>query len=234
MVNQQRVCVAIRKIGSVGFDRLGTDIRLADSDVDAVDHQTVVLRGLLVRLVPILARCVVASTAALMASSLPVVLTVRGEIAHAFTNTVDVCLAVSTETLSHLSTHQYFYDVQQGKEVLRPFNGASSYVHRLSYVTQHVAVFIVCMCVRACDRSQLIPALHRVQSTRNNVPGTVMACSTFEKCTAQFDGDLCLEKQTSQSVRCITFSTDFLTRNVQSLRVSFFASYVGPGVESNI
>jgi hypothetical protein len=70
-------------------------VRLADSVVDAIDHHAVVFRGLLVGLVRILARFGVTSTAAFMASSWPVVRTVRGEIAHAFTNTVGVCLAVS-------------------------------------------------------------------------------------------------------------------------------------------
>ena len=95
MANYQRVYLAIRKISSVGVDRLDTDVRLADSDVDAIDHHAVALRGLLVGLVPILARYGVTSTAAFMAFSLPVVCTVCREIAHAFTSTVGVYLAVS-------------------------------------------------------------------------------------------------------------------------------------------
>jgi len=63
------------------------------------------LRGLLVVLVRILARYSVTSTATFMTSSLPVVRTVRGEVAHTITNTVGFLSCCLAETLPHLSKY---------------------------------------------------------------------------------------------------------------------------------
>jgi hypothetical protein len=77
-VHPQCVNVEIRKIASVENDRLETYVRSPSSGMDAIGSHEVLL-GLLVLIVPILMSYrVTFSTAAIMASSLAGVRTVRG------------------------------------------------------------------------------------------------------------------------------------------------------------